>query len=185
MTRRWAILSFLSRYSVIASVSAGMVLFVTAAAYGQKPLKIGVVNFQEIALQSKAGKATKARLEKLADKLRKQVKAEEDKLLAHQKGFEAGASRLPPAERQHRAEALEHDELALKRLVQDNTEELQKAETEGVAELARQIDPIVKAFAAEKGFTIILESRRPGLLYFDKNLDITAEIVKRFDQASK
>ncbi len=185
MKRRSTILSFLTRYSVIASVSAGMTLFVTAAAYGQKPLKIGVVNFQEVALQSKAGKATKARLEKLADKLRKQVKAEEDKLLAHQKGFEAGASRLSPAERQHRAEAMERDELALKRLVQDNTEELQKAEAESVAELARQIDPIVKAYAAEKGFSMILESRRPGLLYYDKSLDITAEIVKRFDQASK
>ena len=178
-------MSFFPRYSVVASVSAGITLFVAAAAYGQKPLKIGVVNFQEVALQSKAGKAAKARLQKLADKLRKQVKAEEDKLLAHQKEFEAGASRLTPAERQHRAEALERDELALKRLVQDNTEELTKAEADSVAELARQIDPIVKAYAAEKGFKMILEARRPGLLYFDKNLDITAEIVKRFDQTSK
>lgn len=171
--------------SAAVCASVGIIMFLAAAAYGEKLPKIGVVNFKEVALQSKAGKAAKARLEALADRLRKEVKAEEAKLLAHQKEFEAAASRLAPAERQRRTEALERDDLALKRLIQDKTEELTKAEADSVVELTRRIEPVLKAYAAEKGFALILEARRPGLLYYDKNLDVSAEIVKRFDQASK
>ena len=175
---------FFARCSV-ACVSAGTVLLIASAAYGEKPSRIGVVNFQEVALQSKAGKAIKARLQEKADRMNKEVKAEESKLLARQKEVEAAAAKLTPAERQRRAEALEKEELALKRLIQDKTEELTKAETDSVIELARQIEPVLKAYAAEKGYSLILEARRPGLLYYDKNLDLTAEIIKRFDQASK
>lgn len=169
----------------IACLSAGLALTVPLVASGLEPPKIGVMDFQEVALGSKAGKAAKARLEKLAEKLKQEVKAEEAKLLARQKELEATASRLTPAERQDRAATLERDEAAFQRLLDDKTEELKNAETKSVTELASQIDRILKAYAAEKGFTVILEARRPGILYFDKNLDFSAELIKRFDRTSK
>ena len=179
------LIGFVLRCSVVTCISISLSLVVAAAAYGQKPPKIGVVNFQEVALQSKVGKATKARLEKLADQMQKEVKTEEDKFLARQKAFESKASKLTAAERQNQTDALERESVAIKRLIQDKTEKFRKEEADSVAELSRQITPVIKAFAAEKGYTVILEARRPGLLYYDKNLDLTAEIVKRFDQASK
>ena len=180
-----ALVGFVVRCSVITCIGAALPLFVAAAAYGQKPPKIGVVNFQEAALQSKIGKAAKARLEKLADQMQKEVKTEEDKFLARQKEFEAKASKLTPAERQNQTDALERDTVTLKRLIQDRTEKFRKEEADSVAALGRQITPVIRAFATEKGYALILESRRPGLLYYDNNLDLTAEIVKRLDQSSK
>jgi Skp family chaperone for outer membrane proteins len=180
-----ALSGFMLRRSIVTCISVSLPLFVAAAAYGQKPPKVGMVNFQEVALQSKVGKAAKARLEKLADQMQKEVKAEEDKFLKRQKDFENKASKLAPAERQNQMDALERESVAIKRLIQDKTEKFRKEEADSVAELSRQIAPIIKAFAAEKGYTMILEARRPGLLYYDKNLDVTAEIVKRFDQTSK
>jgi Skp family chaperone for outer membrane proteins len=185
MKTRLGIVGTFTKWSVLACLSTCTALFAPPAASAQKPLKIGVVNFQEVALQCKAGKAAKARLEKMADQVKKEVRGKEEKLVARQKELETAASRLTSAERQHRAEALEKDELVIKRLIQDKTEELRKAEADSVVELARQIDPILKAYAAEKGFDLILESRRPGLMYYDQKLDITAEIVKRFDRTSK
>lgn len=169
----------------IACLSAVFTLTVPLVASGLEPPKIGVINFQEIALGSKAGKAAKTRLEKLAEKLKKEVKAEEAKLLARQKELEATASRLTPAERQDRATTLERDDAAFQRLIEDKTEELKNAETKSITELAGRIDRILKAYAAEKGFTVVLEARRPGILYFDKNLDFSAELIKRFDRTAK
>ena len=180
-----ALIGFLLRYSILTCISISLPLFVAAPAYGQKPPKIGVVNFQEVALQSKVGKAVKARLEKLADQMQNEVKTEEDKFLARQKAFETKASKLTAAERQNQTDELERESVAIKRLIQDKTEKFRKEEADNVSELSRQITPVIRAFAAEKGYTVILEARRPGLLYYDKNLDLTAEIVKRFDQASK
>ena len=184
MTTRSGIAGFFAGCS-IACLSAGLVLTVPLAASGREPLKIGILDFREVALGSKAGKAAKARLEKLAEKLKKEMKAEEAKLLARQKDLEAATSRLTPAERQQRAATLEHDKAAFQRLLEDKTEDLRNAETESVTKLAGQIDLILKAYASEKGFSVILEAQRPGILYFDKNLDLSAEIVKRFDRTSK
>lgn len=184
MTIRSDIAGFFAKRS-IACLSAGLVLTVPLAASGQERPKIGVVNFREVALGSKAGKVAKARLEKLAEKLKKEMKVEEAKLLARQKDLEAATSQLTPAERQHRAATLEHDKAAFQRLLEDKTEELRNAETESVTKLASQIDLILKAYASEKGFSVILEAQRPGILYFDKNLDLSAEIGKRFDRTSK
>lgn len=177
-------MGFFARCSIVC-LSAGLALSVSSAVFGQEPRKIGVVNFQEVAIGSKAGKAAKARLEKLAEKLKKELKAEEAKLLARQKDLETAASRLTPTERQDRAATLERDGAAFQRVLEDKMEELKQVEAESVTELARQIDLIVKAYAAEKGVTVILEARRPGVLYFDKNLDLSAEIVKRFNRTSK
>jgi Skp family chaperone for outer membrane proteins len=149
-----ALIGFVLRCSVVTCIGISLSLVVAAAAYGQKPPKIG-------------------------------VKTEEGKFLARQKAFESKASKLSAAERQNQTDALERESVAIKRLIQDKTEKFRKEEADNVSELSRQITPVIKAFAAEKGYTVILEARRPGLLYYDKNLDLTAEIVKRFDQASK
>ncbi len=184
MTTRSGIAGFFAMCS-IACLSVGLVLTVPLAASGQEPLKIGILDFREVALGSKAGKAAKARLEKLAEKLKKEMKVEEAKLLARRKDLEAATSRLTPAERQQRAATLERDEATFQRLLEDKTEELKNAETESIQKLASQIDLVLKAYAADKGFSVILEARHPGVLYFDKNLDLSAEIVKRFNQTSK
>lgn len=180
-----AFFASLLRYSFVTCLSMSLPLFPAGGAYGQKLPKIGVVNFQEVALQSKLGKAAKARLEKLAVQLQNEAKAEEAKFLARQKEIEGKASKLTAAERQSQADALERESVALKRLLQDKTEKFRKEEADSVAELSRQIVPVIKEYAAEKGYTLILEARRPGLLYYDKNLDVTAEILKRFDKTSK
>ncbi len=185
MTTSQAIWRFIVRSSFLAWASVLISALVAATAYAQKAPKIGVVNFREVALQSQPGKAAKAKLEKLASQLQKEVKAEEAKFQALQKEFEAGASRFTSAERQRRSEAIEREEMALKRLVQDKTEEFKKAEADSVATLARQIEPVIRAYGAEKGFTLILEARRPGLIYYNKDLDLTSEILKRFDKSSK
>lgn len=169
----------------IACLGVSLAITIPSTAFGKEPLKIGVVDFREVALGSKAGKAAKARLEKLAERLQKEMKAEETKLLARQKELDAAAPRLTVAERQERAATLERDGATFQRLLEDKTEELKNAETESIQKLANQFDGILKAYAVEKGFSVVLEVQRPGILYFDKNLDISGEVIKRFDRTSK
>ena len=155
------------------------------AASGKESLKIGVIDFREVALGSKAGKAAKARLEKLAEKLQQEMKAEQAKLLTRKKELDAAMSRLTVAEREDRIASLERDGATFQRLLEEKTEELKNAETKGIQDLADRFDPIMKAYAVEKSFSVILEAQQPGLLYFDKSLDLSAEIIKRLDRTSK
>lgn len=184
MKTRSGIAGFLSG-CFIACLSAGFTITPASAAAGQQPLKIGVVDFREVALSSKAGKAAKARLEKLAEKANKEMEAQQAKLLARRKELESTTSQLASVEQQDRAATLERDEAAFQRLLEDKMEELKNAEMESLQELASRFDGVLKAYAVEKGFSIILETQRPGILYFDKNLDLSTEMIKRFDRTSK
>ncbi|CBE68102.1 exported protein of unknown function [Candidatus Methylomirabilis oxygeniifera] len=169
----------------IACLSAGLTIAAPPVAFATESLKIGVVDFRQVVLASKAGKAAKARLEKLAEKLKKEMKTQEDKLLTRQKELDAAMSRLSVAEREDRTATLERDATTFQGLLNDKTEELKNAETESIQKLAGRFEGILKAYAVEKGYFIVLEAQRPGLLYFDKTLDLSTEIIKRFDRTSK
>lgn len=169
----------------IVCLSAGLAIAAPSAAFGTESLKIGVVDFRKVVLASKAGKAAKARLEKLAEKLKKEMKAEETKLITRQKELDAAMSRLTVAEREDRTATLERDAATIQGLLNDKTEELKNAETESIQELAGRFEGILKAYAVEKGYFVVLEAQRPGLLYFDTTLDLSTEIIKRFDRTSK
>ena len=47
MKKSSALIGFMLRCSIVTCISVGLPLFVAAAAYGQKPPKIGMVTFQE------------------------------------------------------------------------------------------------------------------------------------------
>ncbi len=169
----------------VACLSMSLLLIVPSTASSQESLKISVMDFRGVALGSKAGKAAKARMEKLAEKLQKDMLAEKAKLLARRKDVEAALPKLIPAERQYRTAILEQDEATFQRLLEDKTEELKDIETKSIQELADQIDRILTTYAVEKGFSVVLEARRPGILYFATHLDISAEIIKRLNRTSK
>ncbi len=184
MRTRSGVAGFFAGWS-IACLAVSLGVAAPSAASGKESLKIGVVDFRQVAIGSKAGKAAKARLEKLAEKLQKEMKAEQAKLLARQKELDKALPQLTVAEREDRTASLERDGATFQRLIEDKTEELKQAETESIQGLASRFDGILKAYAAEKGFSVILEAQHPGLLYFDKRLDLGAELIKRFDRTSK
>jgi Skp family chaperone for outer membrane proteins len=184
MTKRSRVATVFVRW-LVACLGVSLTATAPSAAAGKESLTIGVVDFREVAVGSKAGKAAKARLEKLAEKLQKEMKAEQATLLARKKELDAAMPRLTVAEREERTASLERDGATFQRLLEDRTEELKNAETQSIQELANRFDPVLKAYAVEKGFSVILEAGQPGLLYFDKSLDVGAEIIKRFDRTSK
>lgn len=184
MQSRLAVASLFAGW-LIACLSVTPTIAAPSAAFGKESFKIGVVDFRQVAIGSKAGKAAKARLEKLAEKLQKEMRNEQTKLLARQKELDAAMPRLTVAEREDRTASLERDGAAFQRLLEDKTEELKNAETKSLQELADRFDGILKAYAIEKGFSVILEAQHPGLLYFDKNLNLSTELIKRFDRTSK
>jgi Skp family chaperone for outer membrane proteins len=53
------------------------------------------------------------------------------------------------------------------------------------AEFQQKLAPVVEQIATEKGLQIVFSARDVGALYFNPALDLTDEIIKRFDAASK
>ena len=53
------------------------------------------------------------------------------------------------------------------------------------AEFQEKLNPILEQVRAEKGLLMIFSVRDSGIIAVDLGLDLSAEVVKRFDSAAK
>ena len=56
---------------------------------------------------------------------------------------------------------------------------------EGVGELVEQLRKVVDQVGQDEGYTLILEKGGPALLYADSKIDITEDVIKRFNESRK
>ena len=52
------------------------------------------------------------------------------------------------------------------------------------AEFQRKLSPIIQQIATEKGLHLLLSQTDAGMVWADSGLDLTAEVIKRFDAAT-
>jgi len=90
------------------------------------------------------------------------------------------------------ADAMKDKEANLNKLVRDlqikvndYQEEVQKKEAEFRTDIIKGLRAIINSYGEKEGFTIIFEYREGGLLYSQKKIDITDEILKKYNEASK
>jgi Skp family chaperone for outer membrane proteins len=68
---------------------------------------------------------------------------------------------------------------------QDAQTELTDMTNQLQAEFQEKLNPVLEQVRAEKGLWMILSVRDAGIIAVDMGLDLSAEVVKRFDAAVK
>lgn len=71
-----------------------------------------------------------------------------------------------------------------KRVEEDSIKDYQRLEFQLINRFKQEVLPIIETVAKEKGFSLVLELSITGVAYFDQTIDITEEVVKRYN-ASK
>ena len=69
----------------------------------------------------------------------------------------------------------------LKRYLEDAQNEIQQESQKELVELEKAVMPVIDQIGKSKGFTIIFDITRPGIVYFDQAIDITPDVIKAFD----
>lgn len=85
-------------------------------------------------------------------------------------------------EKQDQREKLLRD---YQRMVQDSQREVQKKRTEFMQKILGELRKIIRQYGEEKGYTAIFEKAESGILYVVKELDLTDEIIEKFNAATK
>lgn len=144
--------------------------------------KIAVINMQKVVKQSEKGKAATAELEKKFESLRKELQAEQDRIKAFKEETEKKAALLSD-------EAKAQKEMEYRKMLRDFKDasenaqfQMKQAEAKVMEPLLKSLEKVVNSVAEAGGYTIILESNMPGLYYFSPTIDITAEVIKAYDQ---
>ncbi len=144
--------------------------------------KIAYINIPRIAAESSEGKSSTARVSALRDKKLAELNAKNKALETAQAKLGSGGllSEEARAATQKEAEKLQ---VEIQRFQQDADAEMQELQQQLQLEFQRKLSPVIQQICAEKGLQILLSQTDAGMVWADTGLDLTAEIIKRFDAA--
>jgi Skp family chaperone for outer membrane proteins len=143
-------------------------------------LKIGVVDVDKAAAESKMGKAKigalEAELKPMDDEL-KRDKAELDRL---KKEYLDKSPVWSEDTKKQKAADLELKARSFQRKAQDFEDRARKRQMEALSPLEKKMGELLEKMATEQKFSIILDLRGM-LIYYDPKLEITTEVIRYLD----
>ena len=145
--------------------------------------KIAYMNIPRIAAESAEGRASTAKVNALREKKLADLNTKNKQLETAQQKLNSGGllSEEARATTQKEAERLQ---VEITRLQQDAEAEMQDLQQQLQLEFQRKLSPIIQQVAVEKGLQILLSQTDAGMVWADGGLDLTVEIIKRFDAAT-
>jgi Skp family chaperone for outer membrane proteins len=149
----------------------------------QELFEVGVIDSAKVMQTSAEGKKViftlKQKEQQISDELAKldnQAKELEIKL-SSQKLV------LSIESQQQMAYDLEQLRTKRKRAEEDYTKEYRQLEFSLVTKIRNEVFPIIESVAKEKNFRLVLDLSVTGVAYVDPVIDITDEVIQRYDEA--
>ena len=147
--------------------------------------KVGFVNVQLIVGQSKLGKSGQDRMKELNDRKAGELAAQNKLVQTAQAEIDAGAAVLSAA-------ALAQRKAELDRLSRETQFKQEQAQADVQAlndtlmeEFQQKVQPIIEQVRAEKNLWVIFSTVDAGVAAMNPALDLSPEVIKRLDAATK
>jgi len=147
------------------------------------PAKVAVLNVRAAIANTADGKQAAAEMQSQfapgqaqMDDLRKKIEDTEKRL-------QTGANTLSDEEKGKLQRQDQMYQSQARRMQEQLQEELQAAEADIVDRISRKMDDVLRKFAAENGYTAVIDSSSQAIVFAAPGADITESIVKLYDQA--
>ncbi len=171
------------RMVLLAVAMVGLTGWPAAAGEGAQPVRLAVVDMQQILNQSARGKAAKQKLDQDRNARQKEMDARQQELQKMQAELEKQAPVLSEQAKRERSETLQRKVRDVRRMMEDANRDFEKRVQETEMEITREIVVIIQEFGKDQGYTAVLE--RSMLLHASPSVDVTAEVIKRYDAKQK
>jgi outer membrane protein len=146
--------------------------------------KLGVVDMQRALNECAAGRKAKDQVKSKFERAQDSLKAERDQLDRAREDYEKRAVALSEDKRRDLEKELENRTLDFKRKYEDFQRDLKRTDAELTSGIVEQLYGIVADYGRQQGFTLVFEASSGAILFADKALDITDEIVKLHDSGA-
>ena len=169
--------------SLVVAICA-LAFFTAPAAFPQDQIKIGVVNLDQVLVESNVGKALQAQLDTFTSGVQTEGEAKTASALELRQQIADGANTLSEeklAELQQEYEAVATE---IRRFRDDKQREGQKMQQEGLASVEQQLQPIFEVIRDEGGYDLILNYAPGVVVMLSERIDITAQVVERLNAAT-
>jgi outer membrane protein len=146
--------------------------------------KYAFVNIQRIAAESQQGKALSARVQQLNQQKLTELNQKNQALQTAQQKLDTGASVLSESARGQLAKDIDRQQTEIQRFTDDAQKEVEEMQNELQAEFQQKLGPVIQQVAQEKKLEILFSALDAGIIWADAGLDLTSEVIRRFDAAA-
>jgi outer membrane protein len=147
--------------------------------------KIAYVIMQRIFFESTDGKAAAAKIQALEQKKTTEINEKNKALQGLTQKLEKEASVMSPSAQADLQKQAERTRLEIERSTQDAQQELQELQGQIEQDFNRKVQPLLGQVAQEKGLHFIFNGQGSGIAWADSGLDVTADVIKKLDAATK
>jgi len=164
-------------------ILVGMSLSFTAvSAVSATDVKIAYVDLQKALKETKAGKSARASLEKIFNKKKSEFQKVEKDLKSKQEDLQKKAMVLSDEVRSQKQMDLQKDMIEYQKKVSESQQELQKKEQALTKPILEGLQKAITRIATRDKYTMILEKSQQGIVWAEKGLDLTDELIKEYEK---
>lgn len=167
------------------SLLFGLVMIVLAVALpvSAQQMNIAVIDVQRVVTESDPGKQALQKLKELQDAKIDEGRALQQELASMQEQMSKQRFTLSEERLAELNTQMEDKQIALQRFQDDAERELDESRRRELGGLEGRIIPVINEIGAERGFTLIFNKFQSGLVYADDTVDITDDVIRRFNTA--
>ncbi len=160
-------------------------LFLSTLATAQSDSKIGVMNVLQAIVECSEGKHANDEFQKKYEAKREELSQRQKELEALQQQLRSQSSTLSDDSRAALVRSVEVKTTELQRAQEDAEKDFNDLRNQIFGRIGSKMAPLVQQYAKENNFTLIIDSSSQAtqLSYIDPAVDITQEVIKRFDRA--
>jgi outer membrane protein len=159
-------------------LAAAVVAVGTFAAVARAELRMAVVDMQRALNECDAGKRAKDQVKAKFERSQESLKRQREDLDRLKEDYDRKALVVKEEERRNLEKDLEGRSLEFKRKYEDFQRDLKRTDSELTASIVEELYEIVRDYGAKNGYSLVLEASSGALLYADKAVDVTDDIVK-------
>jgi outer membrane protein len=160
-------------------------LLIPLSAVAAESPSLGYVDLQRVLLESKVGKKNKAELDKLIKDRKAAIAQEESKLKAMQQAYQKDQLLLTAEQKEQKQKEFQTRVEAYQGMVKAAEQEVNGKDNEYTAKSLADIRAIVAQIAKERKLVMIFGTSDSGLLYAEPGLDLTQQVIQRYDAKMK
>ncbi len=146
--------------------------------------KYAFVNVQRVAAESAQGKSLSLRVQALNNQKLTELNDKNKALQASQQKLDSGASVLSDTARAQLEKDIDRQNTEIQRFTDDAQKEVMELQNELQAEFQQKLGPVIQQIAQEKKLEILFSALDAGIIWADAGLDLTSEVIRRFDVAA-
>ena len=149
---------------------------------GEDFIKVGLIDIQRCLEESKEGQKVLGLLKKKKDVLQRQLDTKQKKLLELRKELEKQSMMLTMNAQEDKRRIIERKTRELEFFFKDLNEDMRKAQEKEKKRMLKQLGKVIEKIGSEENFTLIIEKRAGGLLYWADSIDITEKVIRAYEQ---